>query len=59
MTTKPLQGGKVWQGVESSRHDGRKLVVIKREQANVLKASEAAIVDATDEIIPEHPNKQK
>lgn len=53
-----LQGGKVQQCVEGSRHDRRKLVVIERKQTDVLKASEAAVVDATDEIVPEHPDKR-
>lgn len=47
-----LQSGESLQSVEGSRSDGGQLVVVKRQQTDVVESREAVVVDAADLIVP-------
>lgn len=51
------QGGEGLQRVEGSGRDGGQLVVVEREQADVVQPREAVVVDAADLVVPQHPEK--
>lgn len=51
------QGGESLQSVESSGCDGGQLVVVQRQQADVVQPCEAVIVDAADLVVPQHPEE--
>lgn len=51
------QGGEGLQCVEGSGCDGGQLVIVERQQADVVQPREAVVVDAADLVVPQHPEK--
>lgn len=43
------------QRVEGAGQDAAQLVVVQRQQADVGQSREAAVVDAADPVVPQHP----
>lgn len=49
------QGGEGLQRVEGSRSDAGQLVVVQRQQADVVQPCETVVVDAADLVVSQHP----
>ena len=58
MCAKVSQGGEGLQGVEGSGSDAGQLIVVQRQQADVVQAREAVVVDAADLVVPQHPLRE-
>lgn len=52
------QGGEGLESVEGSRGDGGQLVVIQRQQADIVQAGETVVMDAADLVVPQHPKDE-
>lgn len=52
------QCGEGLQGIKGSRSNGGQLVVIQREQTDVVQPRETVVVDATDLVVPQHPTEE-
>lgn len=54
-----LQSGQSLEGVEGSGCDCGQLVVVQRQQTDVVKPCEAVIVDTADLVVPQHPEDKR
>lgn len=59
MYARVSQGGEGLQSVKGSRSDCGQLVVVQRQQADVVQPCETVIVDAADLVVPQHPEEEK
>lgn len=53
------QGGEGLKRAEGPRSDAGQLVVVQRQQADVVQPCEAVVVDAADLVVPQHPEREK
>lgn len=53
------QGGEGLQSVEGSRSDRGQLVVVQRQQADVVQPRETVVVDTADLVVPQHPEEER
>lgn len=59
MYARVSQGGESLQSVEGSGSDCGQLVVIQRQQADIVQPCKTVIVDAANLIVPQHPIKKR
>ncbi len=52
------QGGESLQSVEGSGSDRGQLVVVQRQQADVVQPRETVVVDTADLVVPQHPKEE-
>lgn len=53
------QGGKGLKSVKGSRSDGGQLVVIQRQQADIVQPGETVVMDAADLVVSQHPEEKR
>lgn len=53
------QGGEGLQSVEGSGSNGGQLVVVQRQQADVVQPCETVVVDTADLVVPQHSEIKK
>lgn len=51
------QGGEGLKSVEGSGSDGGQLVVVQRQQPDVVQPRETVVMDAADLVVPQHPKE--
>jgi len=56
--TRASQGGESLQSVEGSGSDCGQLVVVERQQTDVVQPCETVVVDAADLVVPQHPKEE-
>lgn len=59
MYARVSQGGESLQSIEGSGSDRGQLVVVQRQQTDVVQPCETVIVDTADLIVPQHPEEDK
>lgn len=52
------QGGEGLQCVKGSGSDRGQLVVVQRQQTDVVQPRETVIVDTADFVVPQHPKEE-
>lgn len=53
------QGGEGLQRVEGPGSDRGQLVVVQRQQTDVVQPCETVVVDAADLVVPQHPKEHR
>lgn len=53
------QGGEGLQSVEGSGSDRGQLVVVQRQQTDVVQPCETVVVDTADLVVPQHPEEER
>lgn len=51
------QGGEGLKSVEGSGGDGGQLVVVQRQQPDVVQPCETVVMDAADLVVSQHPKE--
>lgn len=51
------QGGEGLKSVEGSGSDGGQLVVVQRQQPDVVQPCETVVMDAADLVVSQHPKE--